>query len=255
MKTIRLIILLAAVLLTFTVKAQTEEMTRVKIAVAKIFKNGIEIYDKKSELKGIPKNIEILDDGIVFSINRQKTIISFSEMFDWLSFKYTENTRVDGDKYLAGNEWHLRNYILYFRLDDEANKQLEKDLIFINRQKLKNQFESQLISFEPIAAKYRSLKDKPSISEEQRKYIVQANGFSEQKIYIKAIELYKKAIDVDPTSYPAAYSNLALLSTQTSNFISAIYYMKMYLMLEPGAEDARSAQDNIYLWEAQLENN
>jgi tetratricopeptide (TPR) repeat protein len=70
-------------------------------------------------------------------------------------------------------------------------------------------------------------------------------------MYNKAIELYLKAIEVDQTAYPAAYSNLALLSAQTKRFNDAIFYMKKYLMLEPEASDARGAQDKIYLWEAQ----
>ena len=59
-------------------------------------------------------------------------------------------------------------------------------------------------------------------------------------------------IDLGQTAYPAAYYNLALLLAQTQRFSKAIYNMKKYLMLEPEVEDARSAQDKIYLWEAQL---
>lgn len=113
-------------------------------------------------------------------------------------------------------------------------------------------FASDLLLFEPVAAKYRELKVKPTVKEEQRKYIVQANSFNEQKTYSKAIELYKKAIELDRTAYPAAYSNLALLSSQEKKYNAAIYYMKMYLLLAPDATDARSAQDKIYEWEAQI---
>ena len=49
------------------------------------------------------------------------------------------------------------------------------------------------------------------------------------------------------------YANLALLSAQLHQYNAAIYYMKKYLMLEPEAEDARSAQDKIYLWESMLQ--
>ncbi len=111
----------------------------------------------------------------------------------------------------------------------------------------------QLILFEPIAAQYRELKLKPSVSEEQRKYIVQANSFNEQRAYNVAIEFYIKATEINQTSYPAAYYNLALLSANVSKFYEAIYYMKKYLMLVPDAEDARKAQDKIYEWEAVIE--
>jgi tetratricopeptide (TPR) repeat protein len=110
-------------------------------------------------------------------------------------------------------------------------------------------YDSLIAVFKPIASEYCALKVKPSVSEEQRKYIVQANMLNEQKMYEKAIELYTKAIELDQTAYPAAYSNLAFLSAQLHKFDTAIYCMKKYLLLEPEASEARSAQDKIYEWE------
>jgi len=43
-----------------------------------------------------------------------------------------------------------------------------------------------------------------------------------------------------------------LLNAQVHNFDAAVYYMKKYLMLVPEASDARSSQDKIYEWEAQI---
>ena len=110
----------------------------------------------------------------------------------------------------------------------------------------------RLALFEPLAAEYRSLKLKPRMPEEQRKLVVQADALNQQKEYIKAIERYQKAIEINQTSYPGAYFNLALLSAQTKEFRSAIFYMKHYLLLEPDAKDARTAQDKIYEWELML---
>jgi tetratricopeptide (TPR) repeat protein len=252
MKTFRIMILLTVVHFTNITQAQTDEINRVKGILADIFKNEIEIYDKKNEIKGKPKNILVLDDRIEFKIKKQKAIISFSDMFDFLSFSSTESTGLDGKKYIVSNELQTKDYILYFRMDWEVDKQYRHNMSIISLEKNRKKCESQLTSFEPIAAHYRALKVKPSITEEQRKYIVQANGFNEQKAYDKAIELYKKAIEIDQTAYPAAYSNLALLSAQLNQFNEAICYMKKFLMIEPEATDARSAQDKIYLWEAQL---
>jgi tetratricopeptide (TPR) repeat protein len=152
----------------------------------------------------------------------------------------------------------VANYKFYGRSLGSRNVAGFRDLQFyftsIKNQLIKRLYNYKLVLFEPIAEQYRSLKIKPSISEEQRKYIVQANGFNEQKIYQKAIEFYKKAIEVDQTSYPAAYSNLALLSAQLTEFVAAIYYMKKYLMLEPEADDSRSCQDKIYEWEIMIQN-
>ena len=255
MKKIQRIILLILTFINLAIvaKAQTKEMDRVKVAFANIFKNEVEVYDKINDLKGSPKNILISNDRVEFTIKRKKTIINFDDLFNSVtSFTSTESTYPSGKKYILRSEFTIKDWILYFRLDYEANKQLHHDLALVSQQKERVQHASQLIIFESIAAEYRSLNVKPSMPEEQRKYIVQANGFNEQKMYDKAIELYKKAIEVNQTAYPAAYSNLALLSAQLNKYYLAIYYMKKYLMLEPEASDARIAQDKIYLWEAQL---
>ena len=86
------------------------------------------------------------------------------------------------------------------------------------------------------------------MSEEQREFVVQANALNQRKDYARAIDLYLKAIDLDPVSYPGAYFNLALLSAQLKRYKQAISYMKQYLLLVPEAKDARSAQDKIYEW-------
>ena len=56
---------------------------------------------------------------------------------------------------------------------------------------------------------------------------------------------------MDPVSYPAAYFNLALLYEQQEQYSRAIDAMRKYLLLQPNAADARSAQDKIYEWEIQ----
>jgi tetratricopeptide (TPR) repeat protein len=134
----------------------------------------------------------------------------------------------------------------------EDVQRLADDLYFI-QQHLLQQRNEKLASFEAQAAKYRALTIRPAVSEEQRKYIVQANALSEQKAYGSAIDLYLKAVELDPVSYPGAYFNLALLSAQVKRFNPAISYMKQYLMLEPEAKDARSAQDKIYEWELMIQ--
>jgi hypothetical protein len=53
----------------------------------------------------------------------------------------------------------------------------------------------QAFNPEPIAARYCALKEIPPVSEELRKYIVQANMFNQQKQYYKAIALYNKAME------------------------------------------------------------
>ncbi len=135
--------------------------------------------------------------------------------------------------------------------ETESNyKKLADYLFFFAHPFMVQHYDSLLSQFKSVAEQYRALQVKPTVSEEQRKYIVQANAMSQNKEYNKAIDLYNKALEVDQTAYPSAYSNLALLSSQIQNYDGAIFYMKEYLLLEPEAADARSAQDKIYEWEA-----
>ena len=118
----------------------------------------------------------------------------------------------------------------------------------INTEKV-NKLNNDLAEFKETAKAYNELSDKPTITEAQRKYIVQANSFSKDTLYTKAIEAYEKAIKIDQVSYPAAYYNLALLLAEKKDLKEAINNMKKYLLLVPNAPDARAAQDKIYEWE------
>ncbi len=112
--------------------------------------------------------------------------------------------------------------------------------------------DSLLTVFNSVAEQYQVSQVKPLVTEEQRKYIVQANALNEEKKYSEALEFYKKAIKIHPTSYPSAYYNMALIAAQIEDYKYAIFNMKKYLMLTPSAEDARAAQDKIYTWELKL---
>ena len=131
------------------------------------------------------------------------------------------------------------------------------DLFFIKQvqQEQKEKYDERLALFEARAAQYREQKIKPPVSEEQRRFIVQANALSQQKKYYRAIDMYNKVIEIDPIAYPAAYFNMALLYAQIHRFNMAISSMKQYLALEPEAKDARSSQDKIYEWELMLQEN
>lgn len=108
----------------------------------------------------------------------------------------------------------------------------------------------ELQRFKLIAEKYQTLTEKPTISEEQRKYIVQANALNDKEDYQSAVQYYDKAFSLNPVSYPSGYYNLALIAGLAGNYNYAILNMKKYLLLLPNAQDAREAQDKIYGWEA-----
>jgi len=152
-----------------------------------------------------------------------------------------------------GNTWNygitLRGFVsFYFKNPIEMQRMADNFLLL--QQSVKQLSAERLADFKEKAAQYRALAVKPAISEEQRKFVVQANALNQLKDYSAAIKLYRKAIEVDPVSYPAAYFNLALISAQTKRYDKAIDSMKKYLLLVPEAQDARSAQDKVYEWEA-----
>jgi tetratricopeptide (TPR) repeat protein len=243
MNIIRLITFLVFVLISTFANAQSKDLSSVKKHITELLNGRIIIYEvnvEKDQLGnslGSPKEVLVLDDRIELKFKRQNATVRLSDLLDY-SIKGSEYGYVP-----------LGNFSFY--MGNKATE-LASDLNFMQHQLIEKQFGSQLALFEPLAAQYRALKVKPAILEEQRKFIVQANFLNQQKMYGKAIEVYKKAIELDQIAYPGAYSNLALLSAQIKKFNAAIYYMKKYLMLEPAASDARSAQDKIYEWEVQI---
>lgn len=110
------------------------------------------------------------------------------------------------------------------------------------------QSQSELETFKEIAEQYRLLKVKPQMSEEARKYLVQAQAAYEEKRYENAINLYEKAIKVEP-ALPKAYLNRAMLLGNQGEYCEAVIDMKKYLMLVPDATNAREVQDKSYIWE------
>lgn len=213
--------------------------------------NGAVLFRKKVESGkevfhtwGSEKNIRVLGDRIEF-IKRDELVS--------VSFKNIIKSYLIGDFY-----GKISIYFGDFEIQvkgKEAGQKLKNEFEFLketNTLLYNENRKSQLAMFEKNAAGYRALKVKPPVSEEQRKFVVQANAFNEKKMYNEAITLYEQAIEVDQTAYPAAYSNLALLSAQVKKYDDAIYHMKKYLLLVPDASDARGAQDKIYEWEALL---
>jgi len=250
MKTIQLMISLAAVLYATIVHAQTVEVDKAKAQTAELFKtttyisvdeNNRSVEETRTFVPwGTSKNVFVFDDRIEFRRKKENAVI----------FYYADLAEVNIT--IAKDQNNVSVIVKNFLINFEGNVKgnlLVDNLNIIRNYYSEELYNSQLSLFKPVAASYRSLIVKPSVSEQQRERIVQANLFTQQRKYTKAIEFYVKAIEVDPTSYPAAYSNLALLSAQISKFDAAVYYMKKYLMLVPDADDARGAQDKIYEWE------
>lgn len=224
-------------------------LATVKSDLTEVLKHTF-VYNKKAKFVNLPTEATVTDNK--FEIEFKSRVLEFNipdikdvEVLDW------------GKTNSLGTSGHyqysvvMQNTIFSWK-DAKQAVSFADGISFLHQRYLNQIAKADEESFAPIAAEYRSLKVKPPVSEEQRKFIVQANSLNQQKLFEKAIEYYNKAIELDQTAYPAAYSNIALLSAQLRKFDAAISSMKKYLLLQPDASDARGAQDKIYEWEIML---
>jgi tetratricopeptide (TPR) repeat protein len=194
-------------------------------------------YNASHELTSIGlKRLAVLDDGFKVS---PRIFIFYEDLYD-----FPITVGFYNGMYAVG----YPNFIAFNFRDRDRAQRFSDDLYFMQQMEKKEQGQ-RWATFESQAARYHTLTVKPQVSEEQRKYIVQANALNQSKDYAGAIHRYLQALDLDPVAYPGAYFNLALLSAQAHRFRAAVRYMKQYLLLEPDANDARGAQDKIYEWE------
>jgi regulator of sirC expression with transglutaminase-like and TPR domain len=105
------------------------------------------------------------------------------------------------------------------------------------------------IAFRPEAQRYLGLTVKPDLPEEARMYRIQAEAAVERKSFVEATDRYRDTLRVAPW-WPEGHYNRALLLAELGRHALAVREMKRYLLLAPGAPDARAAQDQIYKWEA-----
>lgn len=203
-----------------------------------------------------PTKVEVFEDRFELTYKKENITFYFSQLLKYdlnVSVFSFDPGRMGRDIYLI----EFNNIKFFSRKSDIENMKELTDYLFFYQKRQKdvelNKYNNQLSLFEEKATEYRALHVKPAISEEQREYIVQANLYTQQRNYNKAIELYQKVCQINSFAYPAAYSNLALLFANISDYQSAIYYMKLYLMLEPDASDARASQDKIYEWKLMLQ--
>lgn len=210
-----------------------------------------ELYGKYPRMS--INNILYTDDRYNIYKDKGGTIDVFDDRIDFPLFPlyYKELSRDVTILVRWGYLVELSHHV-QLRAPEGTAQKIADDLYFI-QQHMERYNTGDMEAFKEKAAQYRASKIKPQVYEEQRKFIVQANAFTQKKDYAEAIARYNKAIELDPVSYPEAYFNLALLSAQENRFKSAIDYMAKYLLLAPDAKDARSAQDKIYEWEALLQ--
>ena len=102
--------------------------------------------------------------------------------------------------------------------------------------------------FGEVVRTYHDEVTKPTLSEEVRRYKVQAEFAIRDKNFDDAIDLYARALKLAPW-WPEGRFNRALLLGETNDYELAALEMRRYLLLLPNASDAQAAQDKIYYWE------
>lgn len=182
------------------------------------------------------------------SLGKVDYIISLTDSI-WIEPYVNEYTNVKKNKN-AYRIKHKTNYLYLNNINNEASYKtfLEAFHVLKSNFNPKEKEEYKLTELK----KGKLANPNMEISEEQRKYIVQANAANEKKDYENALLLFRKATEINPYSYPAAYFNMALIHGNLENYYQAVYAMKQYLIIAPDAEDARKAQDKIYEWELNI---
>lgn len=114
-----------------------------------------------------------------------------------------------------------------------------------------------------LASVLPGLPAKPTVPEAVRRLLVKAQVLAEEKDYAGAIDLYWQAIAQVPWFAQLHHDRAILIVQQIESqartaaalksYDAAIEEMQRYLLLAPGAKDARAAQDLIYQWEVKRE--
>lgn len=108
------------------------------------------------------------------------------------------------------------------------------------------QFEAR---FREALAKYPDPASRPELPEEARRFKVQAEAAFRDRRIQDALNLYSQAAGAAPW-WAEGFFNIALLAAELKQYDVASRNMKRYLLLLPGAANAREAQDKVYEWES-----
>ena len=102
--------------------------------------------------------------------------------------------------------------------------------------------------FDQVVASYAAANPKPELSEEARRFRVQAEAAARRKEFSMAADRYGQALKIAPW-WPQGHYDLAVVYGELGQFSRAIGEMQRYLRLAPDAPNAREAKDKIYEWE------
>ena len=198
--------------------------------------------------------INVVND--ITSINiTDNTNIVFTGKFGWsisVLLDGLEYVDIIGDHNNIDNTYiKFGNYTLGKFNEGNANK-LANALFALKKVALYEPIRREESKFEDAVQTYRNARAKPVLSEDARKFSIQAESAINEKSFNEAADLYKKALNICPW-WPEAHFNRSIVLSEIGDLKTAIFEMKRYLRLSPDAPNARAAQDKIYVWERKVE--
>ena len=104
-----------------------------------------------------------------------------------------------------------------------------------------------------VVRTYSKLANKPALPELARQSQVQAEAAFQEKNFAAAVKAYSRLISVAPWFPPAYFNRGVLEGEQQHNYGAAIADLRTYLKLDPNAADTRQVQDQIYVWQGNLQ--
>lgn len=105
--------------------------------------------------------------------------------------------------------------------------------------------------FRKMASTWRALPVKPPLPEQAQQFRVLAEDALRNKDLDKTADYYDQGLAIAPL-WPQAHFNLALLYGELETYSLAVLHMKRYLELVPDAPDARSAREQMIIWQSKL---
>lgn len=211
--------------------------------------------DARTLLKDLPShNVEInINEELLATVvvtNRQIVFIGKSGKSTPIMFR-----NITGVKYNSVGKW-LRisdgqTILLYLSLSNTNLGAQVADAIYIVKEKATDKAIKEEATFERALQSYRNAATKPEISEDVRRFKVQAETSVREKRFGDAAEFYESGLNIAPW-WPEGHFNRALVLAEVGDFETAVVEMNRYIRLAPDAPNIRAAQDKIYEWESKV---
>jgi tetratricopeptide (TPR) repeat protein len=179
------------------------------------------------------------ETGLVFDINGERVECNFQSI-DPSVFSLPTPDGPQYHVYLGHScDW---NVTVLPSIDKSTAINLANTLFVLKQKVESNRSPLDDPEFQKVVDDYRIRKAKNNlqISEQARRYRVQAETAIQEKKFDAAEEYFAELLKIEPW-WPAGHYNRALILGELGNYDEAAYEMKKYLALEPNASDARDS--------------